>query len=1270
MSGLARRKRALSRIAIGTALLTAAPLAIAGATGAVAAEDITPAAAAQVKQPSAADIAKADLAWATEHSKGGIPWALAQAKKAGKEVLVPNETTATTLTHANPDGSLTSELTPGPARMQRGGTWVDVDATLTTNAQGEVVSKAHPGGLELAPGGGTPAPSLRAAKDAAGRDLVTLGSGDGQVTLQWKGGLPKPRLDGTRATYKDAVPGADVVVEATRTGFEQFVDIKQRPATSGYSYTLPLKTEGLEAEPQKDGSVTFTDPKTGEKRAVMPAPVMWDATVDKVSGEHTNRHPVDMRVVDKGDGAFDLVVTPDAGFLADPDTKYPVTVDPSTSNLSNVFDTYVQQGETGDLSTDVELDFGNPGTTNSDGTPRTARSFVTWNTAAFKDAIVTNADVSLWNFHSGNTDCQPQEWTIWDTNGSSTASRWTRQPTWNQQFHSSTQTKGNPSCTNAPDGWITADITTLVQSWSSALDGKGYMGLRAATDDVKDWKRVNSANATSNPPKLTVTWNYRPGDGTAQQAGAPFKSYAGVWAVNTTTPTLRDKFTDADGDKVNGTFQIYDAATNKPITTPAGEGLIVSGYVTPGSWASVKVPAGQLADGKTYKFRTNAYDGTHYNLNWSPWREFVVDTTAPGEPKSVSSATYPENWGGGGAGVQGTFNVDTGVTDARDVQYRLDPFEDDAAESGWSTTPTTTTATTTKAVAATNTAAYVATPAEDGNHVVQTRSVDRADNVGPIRDYGFTAGNRDYNRKQKIDIKLPKTDPDAASPALTDDPLPAPGWKQGSAGRTFNKGGMEVTITPKAQRSLEGTRKAAKEAAKRAPSYPDPVVKDSWCQPSLAGEAQKSLMTRNKACLFFDLSFTARSKTLPGVDDIEYKATFETAFQIKTDPHAGDVKTWIQLNPITNTFPAQDRAVLLGSGDPDAWISSMCYSDGCNDGAGGKDIDFYGETNWKGGMNGNQPNDPHMITGTADHKWNGKVDNASGTRDVDLSKSMPVYFAGMPDTDVEPPPAPDGRKREWQDATGPWRSPDLIVRCDKVDSNGVPGCVMPQYTPEYKFNTAKYTAAAAHVWMVQNKSKPSQGLGATPEKPLHYHPSASRAESGWNAEKDSRKVMCTKYRGKRAADGWVPTKNFVNHPKTMMHQELVNSPYPDTISCDEFPFASTYESPGLPANKGGKMPAGKNGGGECIQTVSAKTDDASEHLLDDTRYDPPTWDENCGRSSMSTYMNSGAMSRLGNEFAPQFRLLDKDPYTVDVGDAWFKACDTSKADLICAMKKP
>ncbi|MFH9298510.1 hypothetical protein [Streptomyces sp. NPDC017520] len=101
--------------------------------------------------------------------------------------------------------------------------------------------------------------------------------------------------------------------------------------------------------------------------------------------------------------------------------------------------------------------------------------------------------------------------------------------------------------------------------------------------------------------------------------------------------------------------------------------------------------------------------------------------------------------------------------------------------------------------------------------------------------------------------------------------------------------------------------------------------------------------------------------------------------------------------------------------------------------------------------------------------------------------------------------------------------------------------------------------------------------------------------------------------------------------------------------------------------------AGPNGGGECIQTVAARTDDGSEHLLDDTRYDTPTFAENCGRSSMSLKVNSRSMNKFGftdPTFVKMFRVLDGDAYTLDPGNAWFKACDPSKATLVCTMAKP
>jgi RHS repeat-associated protein len=649
-----------------------------------------------------------------------IPSARVAARLSGKRVEALSERTETSTTWVNKNGSLTTELTAGPVRFRDGSTgkWRNVDLALVRKADGTVEPKAHPEGLRLAGRSGKPAKSWKAAREAGATNLVTLGEGARQIRLQWEGGLPKPRLSGTRAQYVDAVPGADVVVEATRTGFEQYVLIKERPSAGGYSYTLPLRAKGLKARQLPNGSVLFTDGKN-KKRAVMPAPTMWDATVDKRSGEHTHKAKVALKVVRKG-SSLDLVVTPDAKFLAAADTTYPVTVDPSTSALSNVFDTYVQQGETVDWSADTELDLGNPGTTNADGTPRTARSFISWNTTPIQDALVSSAKLSLWNFHSGNIDCKAYPWEVWSTGAASTSSRWSAQPSWIASKATSTETTGSPECASQPDGWINADVTTLVQEWASAKATRGDMGLRASDEAVlAQWKRVNSANAAANPPKLTVTYNYRPKTGTDRQAGPPFfKDSSGAWYVNTTTPTLRDTFVDVNNDKIDGTFQIYDAATN----TQVGN-LLVSPYVPSGQPASVKVPAGVLVNGKTYKFRTDPYDGTHYNTDWSGWTTFTVDTSAPSAPTSISSTDYPSSQWVKGVGQAGTFTVTPPQGDQNGVEWSLD---------GTAWTKVSTSGTTPVAIQV--------VPTRGGTNSLAVRSTDRADNKSEPATYTFHVG--------------------------------------------------------------------------------------------------------------------------------------------------------------------------------------------------------------------------------------------------------------------------------------------------------------------------------------------------------------------------------------------------------------------------------------------------------------------------------------------------------------------------------------------------
>ncbi|MEV7797157.1 DNRLRE domain-containing protein [Streptomyces sp. NPDC087512] len=1203
-----------------------------------------------------------------------MAWALTEAKRRGTKVVVTDETTPTSHTVANPDGTFTTELTAGPERIWKNGTWQKVDATLARNADGSITPKAHPNALRLGGKGGSLPKSVRAAQDDPARDLVTLRSGDDEVTLRWKGGLPEPELDGTRARYRDAVPGADVVVEATRTGFEQFVEIGERP-TGSYSYTLPVKAKGLRAKANKDGSVTFTDSRTGAARATMPAPVMWDATTDKTSGEHTHRARVDMKVVDRGAGEVDLVVTPSAEFLSDPATKFPVTVDPSTSALSNTFDTYVQQGETVDWSTDVELDFGNPGTKNPDGTPRIARSFITWNTTPIQDALIVDTNLALWNFHSGNTDCTAQKWTVWATGAPSTSSRWSSQPAWNDEYHSSTQTRGNQDCTaTQPDGWINADVDELVQSWASAKATRGHMGLRAATDDVKAWKRVNSANATANQPRLSVTYNYRPSDGTDRQAGAPFKSYAGVWAVNTTTPTLRDTFTDPDGDTVDGTFQVYDAATNTPITTPAGEGLIVSGFVASGKPASVTVPAGQLQDGRTYKFRTNAYDGTHYNLSWSPWTQFVVDTTAPGAPAKMTSATYPEGQWGGSAGTPGRFDVETGDDGAREVRYRLDAIadldEEEELDDGVTTLrPPALLADTWQSVAAVaGNAAFEATPATIGSHYVEAATVDRADNVGEVRAYGFRAGTGPRRVNHVVDIALPKPqnsdgtwqqvegtqpipdwspdavilEPASAASVKTPEGRPARGpgkerCEDSGTTRICSKLELREVLRPGAK-GADGKDDTAPSGVARADATPAPII--PYC--SQTGASADGTFTRTEACLGYRYTYRAIELSSNQPPKLKGVAVFEIQAQVLTDVKSKDIKFWARFAP----------QPLLPSEPPVTGSIKIQFSPTCDFGCtSSPTFDWDGPMTW----NGSYPTDPHEQTGTATMTWDTALDDldTKGPHDDDRQRSFPIDFRMQIDTSL------DGVKPQYVK----FENGTFSARCDAANINNMPpGCVFPANNPGWVIDPVTYPAAAVHAELMAAKLPGFKGSDYS--NPLHYLPMTKKGKPQRNrfdrSDQQNRRVIC----GRSGPTGFVP------HDKTALFDYL-RTPKPgqpdpkDKPSCDEYAFNATYESAGMPKTPDGNdNPFLVANGEECVQTYEGVADDGTLHFRDDGRYPEPDWSNvKCGRSSMSLEVNSGAM-RLFGQFAAANRLLDADGYYVWTG---LKAagCDWTAATVIC-----
>ncbi|MEU8761546.1 DNRLRE domain-containing protein [Streptomyces sp. NPDC048659] len=644
-----------------------------------------------------------------------LPSAVVAARLSGRRVEARSERTESSTTWANPDGTVTTDAASGPIRFRDGasGEWRDIDVELTKR-DGVVAARSHPLGLRL--GGRTPsaqAAKVRASGAAGGADtaevpLVTLAAGEGrELGLSWRGVLPEPVVSGTTARYVDALAATDLIIESTRTGFEQFLELKNRSAVAANgSVTLTLNAKGVRARANADRSVTFLDVKSGKQVGLLPAPVMWDASVDPKSGEHTRRADVGLKVTQRG-GRVDLTLTPDARFLADPATVFPVTVDPAV-NIGASFDTFVQQGYTTDQSASTELKLGN------NGSGQIARSFLHFPMAGITGKQILGAKLNLWNAHSWS--CAPAGWEVWDTPHASTASRWTNQPNWNTKWATSTSTKGYSSACG--DGWVSQDIKNLAVAWAANGNGSNSMGIKAANEtDPSGWKRFNSGNAATNTPYISVTYNTIPFAGNPMKV-TPGRANGGKNWVTTTTPDMTYTASDAETGFLRSKWELWEGTTNLDVYDSGTYDPVVNKTVT------FQVPPGKLVNGKTYWFKGRVNDENAWS-NWTPSVYFTVDTAKPAA-STVGSADFPANtWSGtpdANNTFSGAFTLTPPASDVAAVEYKLD-------SGAWNSATTTGTA-------VTQTLSFPA-----GKHTVTVRTKDPAGNVSAESSHVFYAGS-------------------------------------------------------------------------------------------------------------------------------------------------------------------------------------------------------------------------------------------------------------------------------------------------------------------------------------------------------------------------------------------------------------------------------------------------------------------------------------------------------------------------------------------------
>jgi len=537
-----------------------------------------------------------------------------------RRVEVTSQRTEATEVYVNPGGTSTVVQYAYPQRVKRAdGGWSTLDSTLTAAADGTLTPRAS--AVAVAFSGGGSSEFARVRRDG------------GEVALSWPGVLPKPRMEGSRATYAEVLPGVDLVATARDAGFSFVLVVKNRKAARDPALrrlTLGTKLSGLRWK--------GTSAVNAEGRAVLTAtaPLMWDgsggSTLD-APGEGSRRAAVTLGVpsVDR------MVIEPDADLLLDPKVTFPVVVDPtigySAWTMINGgareqeywdYDRWNCSG--GHVTECAKVGYypdGHQGATHSQ-----YRSMFEFSAAHWQGKQVLDGDLApnftidlLWS-----ADCRADRPTYLHavrSGGLSPSMNWNNTE---GHWHVAVSNVSNTTCNGARRK---TEFRMPPAGLAEAVNGRLVLGLKAGSEtDAAQWKKFDATTA-----RLIVNLNSLPDaptnvtiDGKACATGTarPF--------VPTVAATVRATASDADMDTLSVRLlrqRIRDDGTKGP------EALLSQEGVPAGTTAMVTMGFGVL----------------------DPGDEFVAtgDWTRDGKPDVISRDPdgYLYVFNGGGSGANG-----------------------------------------------------------------------------------------------------------------------------------------------------------------------------------------------------------------------------------------------------------------------------------------------------------------------------------------------------------------------------------------------------------------------------------------------------------------------------------------------------------------------------------------------------------------------------------------------------------------------------------------
>lgn len=758
--------------------------------------------------------------------------ALAEAKRTGKQVPVAYATTETDTVVANPNGTLGLTRSVAPVRTKQGGTWTDLDATLTASSDGQLRPKATSSGLILSGGGTAP--------------LATLDQDGKKLELTWPEALPKPVLDGATATYPEVAPGTDLKITAEASGgISQILVVKSAEAARHpklAKLTMGLKTDGVNVSADANGNLKAAD-ASGRTVFQSPVPTMWDsgaaAAVPAPKPAGTPKFSqlarsaaapqqaaaeTDAKVKPASDsegpgahakvsrlqtelGKNSLALTPDQSFLNDASTAYPVFIDPpwTPTNRGTQHWAWVQEAYPDTVNYDDYADTYDPGVGYQRWASRTGleRYYIQLDTGDLGDKVIKKASfMATQSYAADNTCSNSYNVALHSTEPLLSNIAWSRQPRdWEVLRTTSMNSAGGGGCSGSTTRgeWDVRDHLAG-NAWRGSVTYALFASNESKTSGNNSFKRFTRDK--SKLPFFYIEYNrppYNPWDlgqfPVPQNANGNGCGWVGATAY--AGMSLGAWVGDPDNNTTDAIFHVVDVAGD---VVAYNSGWIGAANGT--HWISTH--PNNLSDGHTYWWRVQSGDGDTASA-WVNGCMFSMDTQPPSVPV-VTSAEFPPSGTLPGStkaiNQPGDFTLKS--TDAISGVISYEWAFNSAIPVGGANTVS---------AAADGSASIKLTPSSWGTNILRVQAVDRAGNRSQQQTYTFYVPDNpnakttlgDITGDERVDFIAPTAGgdlvvyPTAVDPSaggvIASDKANSPGglgWGDGTL--TTHRGGNGIRI--------------------------------------------------------------------------------------------------------------------------------------------------------------------------------------------------------------------------------------------------------------------------------------------------------------------------------------------------------------------------------------------------------------------------------------------------------------------------------------------